>query len=587
MARITNKGKTIIAQKQAAGDPLIIDRFIWAYIEELDHTQPVNPDEPMPNVAQIKHDNKPDQTGFVNPDLVVYSSILSTNVGDFKFNWIGLAAGSELIAANYLPEQYKLKTGIDNIGNTLNKNFAMQFKDAADTAGVTISADTWQIDYTASFDNIDERERLSNFDLYGRQTFVNDGFQVVKSGSDYHVKAGWGYVAGLRIVLNKIGVLPDVGVLQKNVFVDVVLNCGMAGKTADFKFIVSSDEKTDYVDSAGQQHFLEKIAVISAGVEDKRKTLDLNARETILERLQRQATEDEDGIIQIATGSEVREGADIYKAVTSKFLHEYITHQYDVYIDSESGNDKNIGSSSSQMKSIEAAIVRYGKRNQHLRLYLKNGQEHVIYNYIICTATSISFYPQYINQNEKPYYRRMLGESWSEIKKHCPTIKNVEITYEVDGHSVSTSGIGFYKSCDVYIDGIVIETAEIKNNVTILSGLIRRSDFAGRVEVSVVYSGMIIYSDFVHIASGTGNFSFDFYATDMDLSTQHPNLKLISNEQGRPVIFYAEALITSGLPEGVTDWTAQIFMSRLFNTASLEEQPRNILSNIDFSRRNK
>ena len=325
MARITNQGKALIAQKQVAKEPLIIDRFLWAHIDGLDHTKPINPDEPIPKSDQIKHDAEPTQSAYVSPDIVVYSSTLGSTIGTWQYNWIGLVSAEDvLIACNYLPVQTKTNSDKNNIGNTVNKNFALQYKDIQDTTGITIKADTWQIDYTASFDNIDERERLSNFDLYGRQTFVNDGFQVVKSGSDYHVKAGWGYVAGLRIVLNKIGVLPDVGVLQKNVFVDVVLNGGMAGKTADFKFIVSSDEKTDYVDSAGQQHFLEKIAVISAGVEDKRKTLDLNARETILERLQRQATEDEDGIIQIATGSEVREGADIYKAVTSKFLHEYI-----------------------------------------------------------------------------------------------------------------------------------------------------------------------------------------------------------------------------------------------------------------------
>lgn len=282
MARITNQGKALIAQKQAAGQPVVIDRFIWAHISGLDHTQPVNPDEPMPSAGQIKSDAAPTQAGYVNPDLVVYSSVLGSNVGTWSFNWLGLASGDTLVAANYVPEQDKDATTGDDIGNNLTKNFALQYKDAQDTSGVTISADTWMIDWTARLDGIDDRERKANQDIYGRQTFINDGFKVERNGG-YTLKAGWGYVAGIRINQAADADLGDPGALPKDIWLDVALEGDISGVVATVTPTFSNTTMTDYTDSAGRVHYLEKIAAINGAgvVTDQRTSVTVADGETL------------------------------------------------------------------------------------------------------------------------------------------------------------------------------------------------------------------------------------------------------------------------------------------------------------------
>ncbi|GAA4649020.1 hypothetical protein GCM10023116_12940 [Kistimonas scapharcae] len=312
MARITNQGKALIAQKQAAGQPVVIDRFIWAHIPGLDHTQPVNPDEPMPSAGQIKNDAAPTQAGYVNPDLVVYSSVLGSNIGTWSFNWLGLASGDTLVAANYVPEQDKTATTGDDIGNNLTKNFALQYRDAQDTSGVTISADTWMIDWTARLDGIDDRERNANQDIYGRQTFINDGFKVERNGG-YTLKAGWGYVAGVRINQAADADLGDPGALPKDVWLDVALEGDITGVVATVTPKFSNTTLTDYTDSAGRVHYLEKIAAINGAgvVTDQRTSVTVADGETLADLfLQKAGPADETtaGTAREATLAEVVAG---------------------------------------------------------------------------------------------------------------------------------------------------------------------------------------------------------------------------------------------------------------------------------------
>mgnify|MGYP000011711832 CR=1 FL=1 len=43
-----------------------------------------------------------------------------------------------------------------------------------------VTAETWQIDFTARLDGIDERERLSNLDVFGRQAFFDAAGTIQK-----------------------------------------------------------------------------------------------------------------------------------------------------------------------------------------------------------------------------------------------------------------------------------------------------------------------------------------------------------------------------------------------------------------------
>ena len=266
----------------------------------------------MPSAGQIKSDAAPTQAGYVNPDLVVYSSVLGSNIGTWSFNWLGLASGDTLVAANYVPEQDKDATTGDDIGNNLTKNFALQYKDAQDTSGVTISADTWMIDWTARLDSIDDRERKANQDIYGRQTFINDGFKVEHNGG-YTLKAGWGYVAGIRINQAADADLGDPGALPKDVWLDVALEGGISGVVATVTPKFSNTTLTDYTDSAGRVHYLEKIAAINGAgvVTDQRTSVTVADGETLADLfLQKAGPADETtaGTAREATLAEVVAG---------------------------------------------------------------------------------------------------------------------------------------------------------------------------------------------------------------------------------------------------------------------------------------
>jgi len=151
---ITLAGQTRINELRGAEQPLVIDRMVLALVPGLDPTQPVDRNQQTPDPAHIVHtyDIPAEFKGYVNPDQVVYSMILGSDVGDFSFNWIGTveAITGNVITVTTTPETPKRKTNLatNTTGNNITRNVMMQFMDAQALTGVTISAETWQFDYT-------------------------------------------------------------------------------------------------------------------------------------------------------------------------------------------------------------------------------------------------------------------------------------------------------------------------------------------------------------------------------------------------------------------------------------------------------
>ncbi|EGH48358.1 prophage PSPPH06, putative tail fiber protein, partial [Pseudomonas syringae pv. pisi str. 1704B] len=61
------------------------------------------------------------QQGYVNPNQVVYSLLMGTDIGDFDWNWIGLETSEDvLLSVAYVPLQQKRKNVLpDQIGNNV------------------------------------------------------------------------------------------------------------------------------------------------------------------------------------------------------------------------------------------------------------------------------------------------------------------------------------------------------------------------------------------------------------------------------------------------------------------------------------
>ncbi|BES69736.1 hypothetical protein RE428_07990 [Marinobacter nanhaiticus D15-8W] len=278
MSAFTKAGRDLIAQKQGAREVLTLDRFVLANIEGLDYTQPVNPDEVLPDAGDIVWQGAVSAQGYVDPEQVVYSLLLGTNVGDFSFNWVGLLADDDtLVAVSYVPPQQKSATSGTATGNNLTRNFLLAFTDAQATTNITVQAETWQIDFNARVDGIDERERMANLAIYGRQRFMNDGFKVLEEAGSYSISAGEGFVAGLHVSLEQALTLDDPGVLPKDIWLDVSLAGDLTGKTIRIVPAFFTAAQSDYVDGVGTPHFLVKIAKIETNgtATDLRQAVDV------------------------------------------------------------------------------------------------------------------------------------------------------------------------------------------------------------------------------------------------------------------------------------------------------------------------
>lgn len=272
-ASITLAGESLIAQKQAAGLPLKVSRFILANVPGLNVSEPVNRAGLKPPAAQIVYSEKVTQDGFVNPNQVVYSLMMGTDIGDFDFNWIGLeTADNVLLAVAYIPLQQKRKNILPGqIGNNVTRNFLVVFDGAQQLTGITIDASTWQFDYTARMKGIDERERLSNRDIFGRACFFGTGLQLEKVGSVYRLKAGLAYVEGIR--LERAAVTPvTVPVVPNKAWLDVVLQRELSDVVGTFQVVFGND-KVDYLDNVGARHYLVPLADLPSAstVTDLRK----------------------------------------------------------------------------------------------------------------------------------------------------------------------------------------------------------------------------------------------------------------------------------------------------------------------------
>lgn len=266
-ASITLAGEGQIALKQSQQKPLIVSRFIFANVPGLDPTAPLDRAAGKPPAAQIVHVYTiPEKNaGFVNPNQVVYSAQLGSDVGDWDFNWVGLEdADGILFAASSVPLQQKRRNiPPEQIGNNVTRNFLVAFDGAMKLTGVKIDASTWQHDFTVRLAGIDERERLSNREVYGRACFFGDSLTFGKGVNGFQLGAGTAYIEGIRVFMEKP--VPLTGVAVGTVTLDVCLERQLSDRVATWKVIFG--QQGDYTDAAGVQHYCVPIAYYASPTE--------------------------------------------------------------------------------------------------------------------------------------------------------------------------------------------------------------------------------------------------------------------------------------------------------------------------------
>lgn len=271
------------AQEAAGGHTVVVDEFVLALVPGLDPNAPIDRSEGLPPAGQIVHRQVVNKTGVVNQNAVVYSITLGTEIGDFDFNWIGLVNKTSGTVAMivHAPTQRKIANANGQQGNALTRSFLMEYDGAATETGITVPAETWQIDFTARLTGIDEMQRLINLDHYGLGAFFADGFLVAKTGQQYYVMAGSAYVGGLRAVLAANKNI-TVSAKPEKVWADVSLQGNVVSQWESVITVTVAATLADYQDNAGFMHRVFAVASIDAAgnITDLRPKGSLTEQET-------------------------------------------------------------------------------------------------------------------------------------------------------------------------------------------------------------------------------------------------------------------------------------------------------------------
>lgn len=223
---LTNALAGYKAECEANNQPVVLDQFVFANIPDLDVEADISPDETLPPEDQIVGRFPVTQKGKINPNAVVYSIILGTDVGSFDFNAIYLVNSEMDLAGAIIHLKTQTKEAADPTngieGDTLTRNIITPYLNASELTQIAVDADTWQLDFNNRFTAIDERQRQNNLALYGDASFIDDGYQVSVNQADNHfidIAPGVAYVGGLKCVNALIQTLDMTGiVLPKTVY---------------------------------------------------------------------------------------------------------------------------------------------------------------------------------------------------------------------------------------------------------------------------------------------------------------------------------------------------------------------------------
>nr|WP_260842259.1 phage tail protein [Gilliamella apicola] len=257
---IVKSGENFFIKQLSKSQPIKLDRVIFANVPGINSNTDVDANEQMPDASQIVHSAPVTQSGLLNDRTVVYSVILDTNVGDFSFNYIGLvnAETNTLCLVMHTDLTKKIKTAGQRQGNTITESIWLEMDNASESTGITVNAETWQIDYSKRLAGEDERIRLTNYDLYNRIA-INTGLNITKLHNQLTVSPGIVYINGLRVQLSESIIV--VVEHNQSLYVDAWLAGTTTGEwTVKFNLIAGANLR-DYHDG-NFQHYVERIASV-------------------------------------------------------------------------------------------------------------------------------------------------------------------------------------------------------------------------------------------------------------------------------------------------------------------------------------
>lgn len=248
--------------KISAGQPTDLNEVIFAYLPNVDINQPIDRNLGLPDETYWVHQKSVDQVGKTGDNAVVYSAILPAQTQTFTFNAIYL---HDKNVANSCGLAIIKEDEKKEYGTASNKSLIQQYSGAALMGAITVDAETWQIDYSARVNGIDEDHRLACLDSYGHTAFI-EGFDVIQiTGlNQYKITPGLAYVGGLRGSLN-IEYIHTINEKPNTLYLDIHREGTALSKWDNTLIIRESEiELTDYIDTNGSPHYVAKLATINA-----------------------------------------------------------------------------------------------------------------------------------------------------------------------------------------------------------------------------------------------------------------------------------------------------------------------------------
>lgn len=251
-----------VASKTILGEKVKLTEFLFLNLSNAMLSGLTAVSEIQSMQQYVVHRQKVSKAGLVNQDSVAYSVTMGTDVGDFTFNAIALLTDEEQVAIfvkTASTDKIKNKDGVQ--GNSITRNILLEFVGAAEQTQINVSAETWQIDFTARLNGLDDDIRKTNLDIYGDVRFFDDGFLVIKKSQNIvNIKSGVGYIKGYRVEQKEDHILV-ISEPNSAIYMDIVREGAVTSKyNTSYQFTTVRTE--DYVDIAGNQHYIIKLCDI-------------------------------------------------------------------------------------------------------------------------------------------------------------------------------------------------------------------------------------------------------------------------------------------------------------------------------------
>lgn len=262
---LTKQGEELLARLAAEEKELVIDKFIFADVP--DRGEFPSREEAIPH-DYIVHEEPIGEKGRLTENSVIYTATLASDVGPFYFNWSGLYCSEHnvLVTIHYPKRTPKTQDQPGIAGNTLVRSQVLQYTGVAEITNITVDASTWQYNSNDRLKKMDADVAQALIDQNGKDWFIGDGFQVLpKTDTSVAITPGAGYVSGNRVSLGFERII-SVPAKPAYIYLDAKREGTPTGEQiTTFNFVVSAEEKDDYIDtSTGKQisHFVCKIAQV-------------------------------------------------------------------------------------------------------------------------------------------------------------------------------------------------------------------------------------------------------------------------------------------------------------------------------------